>query len=83
MVQIIDHTIGRRIRYADIPPVVVKRFMLRSGMDKSLVNALMEMLSSIRKNEGALITDAVLRVTGHPPLAFESWVQEHRNDFLA
>jgi hypothetical protein len=50
-------------------------------MDKTLVNALMEMLKSLRKNEGAIITDTVQRVTGQTPHTFEAWCREHIQDF--
>lgn len=43
-------------------------------MDKTLVNALMEMLASLCKNEGAMVTDTVQRVTGNEPHNFERGV---------
>jgi uncharacterized protein YbjT (DUF2867 family) len=72
MVKVISDVLGRPIQYMDIPPIAAKVFMLKSGMDKKLVNALMEMLSSLRKNEGAIITEGVQRVTGNPPCTFEA-----------
>src|SRR6266511_5725299 len=59
MVQVISGVLGKPIQYVDIPPVAAKLFMLKSGMDKALVNALMEMLASLRRNEGAIVTDTV------------------------
>jgi hypothetical protein len=52
-------------------------------MDKTLVNALMEMLASLRKNEGAIVTDTVQQLTGHPPRTFEDWCCEHVDAFRA
>lgn len=83
MVQVISHALGKPIQYVDIPPIAAKLFMLKTGMDKVLVNALMEMLASLRKNEGAIIADAVQRVTGHPPRTFEAWCHEHIEAFQA
>lgn len=77
MVQVISRVLGKPIQYVDIPPIAAKLFMLKTGMDKTLVNALMEMLGSLRRNEGAIVTDTVERITGHPPRAFEAWCQEH------
>src|SRR6478672_8365360 len=54
MIQIISGVLGKPIQYTDIPPIAAKLFMLKSGMDKALVNALMEMLASLRRNEGAI-----------------------------
>ena len=50
-------------------------------MDQPLVNALMEMLASLRKNEDAIVTDTGQRVTGNEPHNFEAWCREHRQAF--
>jgi uncharacterized protein YbjT (DUF2867 family) len=81
MVQIISNVIEKPIQYMDIPPIAARLFMLKSGMDKALVNALMEMLASLRKNEGAIVTDTVQRVTDNVPLTFEAWCREHIEAF--
>jgi uncharacterized protein YbjT (DUF2867 family) len=83
MVQVIARVLGKPIQYVDIPPIAAKLFMLRTGMDKTLVNALMEMLKSLRKNEGATITDTIQLVTGQPPRTFEAWCCEHIHAFQA
>jgi uncharacterized protein YbjT (DUF2867 family) len=82
MVQVISGVLGRPIQYVDIPPLAAKLFMLKTGMDKTLVNALMEMLAMLRKNEGAVVTDTVQQITGNPPRTFEAWCREHRGSFL-
>lgn len=81
MVQIIGSVLGKRLNYANIPPLAAKLWMLKSGMDKKLVNALMEMLASLRKNEGAILTDTVAQVTGRPAQTFEWWCREHAAAF--
>jgi len=81
MVQVISKVLGKPIQYVDIPPIAAKLFMLKSGMDKALVNALMEILASLRKNEGSIVTDTVQRVTGHAPRTFEAWCREHIEAF--
>jgi uncharacterized protein YbjT (DUF2867 family) len=81
MVQVISQVLGKPIQYVDIPPIAAKLFMLKTGMDKALVNALMEMLSSLRRNEGAIVTDAVQRITNQSPRTFEAWCREHRKAF--
>ena len=81
MVQVISRVLGKPIQYVDIPPIAAKLFMLKTGMDKTLVNALMEMLGSLRRNEGAILTDTVQRLTGQTPRTFEAWCQEHIEAF--
>jgi uncharacterized protein YbjT (DUF2867 family) len=83
MVQVISGVLGKPIQYVDIPPIAAKLFMLKTGMDKVLVNALMEMLGSLRKNEGAIVTDTVQQVTGQLPRRFEDWCREHIEAFKA
>jgi len=82
MVHIIAKVLGKPIQYRDIPPIAAKLFMLRTGMDKPLVNALMEMLGSLRRDEGAIVTDTVQQVTGRVPGTFEAWCREHIDAFL-
>jgi uncharacterized protein YbjT (DUF2867 family) len=81
MVQVLSKVLGKPIQYMDMPPSAAKLFMLKTGMDKMLVNALMEMLGSLRRNEGAIVTDTVERITGHPPRIFEAWCREHIKAF--
>jgi uncharacterized protein YbjT (DUF2867 family) len=81
MVQVISKGLRKPLQYVDIPPIAAKLFMLKSGMDKTLVNALMEMLAALRRDEGSIITDTVQRITGHPPRTFEAWCREHIKAF--
>ncbi len=81
MVKAIGKCLGRTLAYRDIPPLAAKFWMLRSGMDRQLVNALMEMLASLRRNEGAILTDAVQQVTGRPARTFDVWCCEHLHEF--
>ncbi len=83
MVQVIARVLGKPIQYGDIPPIAAKLFMLKGGMDKALVNALMEMLASLRKNEGAIVTDTIQQLTSHSPRTFEEWCREHIDAFRA
>jgi uncharacterized protein YbjT (DUF2867 family) len=83
MTQVISRVLGKPIQYRDIPPIAAKLFMLKSGMDKKLVNALMEMLKSLRRHEGAIVTDTIQRVTGHLPRTFEEWCYEYILAFRA
>jgi len=83
LVQIIGRVLGKPLQYTNIPPIAAKLWMLKSGMDKVLVNALMEMLASLRKNQGAIVTGTVEQVVGHPPRTFEAWCREHIAAFRA
>jgi (4-alkanoyl-5-oxo-2,5-dihydrofuran-3-yl)methyl phosphate reductase len=81
MVQVISKVLGKPIQYMDIPPIAAKLFMLKTGMNKILVNALMEMLGSLRRDEGAIVTNTVEYVTGRRPGTFGTWCREHIEAF--
>ncbi len=83
MVQTIAQVLGKPLKYTNIPALAAKVWMLKSGMDKVLVNALMEMLAVLRKNQGAVITSTVEQVTGHPARTFEAWCYERIAAFKA
>ena len=40
-----------------------------------------EMLASLRKNEGTIITGTVQQITGNPPRTFDAWCCEHLEAF--
>jgi len=60
------------LRYTDIPPTAARMWMLKSGMNKDLVKALMEMLAILRKNQGAICTGTFKELTGREPRSFET-----------
>jgi uncharacterized protein YbjT (DUF2867 family) len=77
MVQIIGRVLGKPLRYTDIPPIAARMWMLKNGMDKTLVNALTEMLRILRKDQGAICTGTFKELTGCEPRSFETWCCEH------
>jgi uncharacterized protein YbjT (DUF2867 family) len=77
MVAAIGCALGKPLKYNGIPPFAAKMWMLQSGMDKTLMAALMELLSALRQNKGAQVTDIFERLTGRPPRSFEAWCREH------
>jgi uncharacterized protein YbjT (DUF2867 family) len=81
MVQVISKVLDKPIQYRDIPPIVARLFLLKTGMDKTLINALMEMLGSLRRDEGAIVTDTVQQVSGREPERFETWCRAHIEAF--
>ena len=81
MVETIEHVLGSPLRYQNIPPFVARFFMSRSGMDKSLVKALMELVASLQRDEGAVATGTVEQVLGRAPRSFEAWCLEHVDSF--
>ncbi len=77
MVQTISGVLGTSIQYVDIPPIAAKLWMLKSGMDKDLVNGLMEMLHTLRRNEAAICNNLVEQITGCPARTYKEWCSEN------
>lgn len=81
MVQVLAKVLGKPLRYASIPAFLAAIWLRKFGMSHELVNALMETLRALRKNEYAYVTDAVERVTGDKPRTFEAWCRENASSF--
>lgn len=81
MVQVLAKVLGKPLRYASIPAFLAAIWLRKFGMSRELVNALMETLRALRKNEYAYITDAIERITGSKPRTFEAWCDENAGSF--
>ncbi len=82
MVALISQAIGKPLKYTDIPVLAAKLWLKQSGLNKELVNAIGELMSAIRKNKGAQMTDTVAQITGRPAKTFRAWSCEHKEAFL-
>lgn len=81
MVQVIGKALGKPLTYQNIPSLGARIFLLKNGMDKKLVNALMEMMAYLRANKGAVVTETTAQILGYRPRKFEAWCQAHINAF--
>ncbi len=73
MVEILADTLGKSLRYVDVPALMARLWMRRHGMTRELTNALMETLRALRKNEYSYVTDIVERIGGAKPQSFSAW----------
>ena len=83
MVQVLAKVLGKPLRYTSIPAFLAAIWLRRFGMSRELVDALMETLRALRKNEYAYVSDAVERVAGSKPRTFEAWCHENADAFRA
>jgi uncharacterized protein YbjT (DUF2867 family) len=81
MVRILSDVLQRPIRFVSVPMSATSDAMRRAGIPPRVVDGLLETLEAWERNEFAYVTDAVKKVTGHPPRTFEEWCREHRADF--
>jgi aspartate-semialdehyde dehydrogenase len=76
-----DRSLGKPLRYGNVPPFLAAMWLRKSGMSRELVKGLMETLGALRRNEYAYVTDAVERVGGIKPRTFEAWYHENMTVF--
>ncbi len=80
-VNVVAQTIGKPLRYVDVPEAAARDSMRSMGMPDAIVEALLEFMRLVRAGECAAVSPAVERVTGRPPRTFAQWVQENAAAF--
>ena len=72
---------GKTIEYVAVPPEAAGESMLKMGMPKSLVDALLEFSGVVRAGHAAAVTGEVERVTGRKPRSFDGWARDNAAAF--
>lgn len=75
---ILSRAAGRTIRYQDIPPEAMLTGLLGAGLPRPYAEFLITILGHFKAGHAERVTDAVPRLTGRAPIAFETYAQEHR-----
>ena len=78
-VDIIGRTIGKPVKFVNVPDQAARDSMLGQGMQTQIVDAMIEFCGIIRAGQAALVTDTVQKLTGRQPRTFEAWVKENTN----
>jgi uncharacterized protein YbjT (DUF2867 family) len=73
-----SEVLGREVKYIPIPDEVAAENMLKMGMPKPLVDALIELYQWYRSGAGAVVSGAVGALTGHTPRTFREYVADNR-----
>jgi uncharacterized protein YbjT (DUF2867 family) len=81
-VRIIGEGIGRRLRFEDDPPELVRAAMISQGVPPEVLDRMLGYLATCLSEPGPT-TNTIARVLGRPPLPFAQWVDEHRREFGA
>jgi uncharacterized protein YbjT (DUF2867 family) len=80
-VDTISRAIQKPLRYVDVPESAARQSMLGMGMPAVIVEALLDFMALVRDGKGAVVSDAVEKVTGRPARAFADWVAENARVF--
>ncbi|MFQ6398569.1 SDR family oxidoreductase [Nocardia sp. KC 131] len=76
MVQTIGDTIGRPLRWQEIPAEVAAKAMTQRGLGEQFVNALMDRYAR-EIDQPVFVSDEVAQILGRPARSFADWVAEH------
>lgn len=81
MVQTLGTTLGRRLRYVNVPAPLAVLWLRRMGLPGYVVTGLVETLGALRSSEYAYVTDAVVRVASITPQCYADWCEANKGAF--
>jgi uncharacterized protein YbjT (DUF2867 family) len=81
MATIIGNLLGKPVKYIGVPLFAASLQMLLFGLDLKLIRAFMQLASELRSDRGAILTETVQAITGHPAQTFEAWCRENVDAF--
>ena len=70
--------LGRPVRHVPLEDEAYRGALLSAGLPGSLAEGLAELYRFYREGHGAVISDAVARLTGHPARTLDAYLTEHR-----
>ena len=79
--QLLSETIGREVRFINLPPEQFKQAVLSAGVPEWNANALVDLQRLYREGKAAAVTQDVEKVTGRKPTTFREFLQDHRSAF--
>ncbi len=79
-VRIIGETIGREVRWEDLPPEIARQQLTAAWGNAQFVEARLKAWASFVESPER-VTDTVQRLLGRPARTFRSWARDHAGDF--
>ncbi|WP_123023728.1 NAD(P)H-binding protein [Mycolicibacterium stellerae] len=80
LVDVIGDVLGRRLRYREAPPDLVRRRFIDIGFSAEFADAYMALLEATVSTP-ALVTNEVEKILGRPPQSFGDAIRSHRDLF--
>lgn len=80
LVDAIGTVLGRRLRYVEVPPHIVRQRFVAIGLGADFADAYIAMLADA-VDKPALVTHEVEKITGRAATPFAQWVADHRQLF--
>jgi uncharacterized protein YbjT (DUF2867 family) len=76
LAEVIAEVLGRRLRYQEVPPQMVRQRFIGIGFPAEFADAYIAMLAEA-VDRPALVTSEIDKILGRPATSFRQWVTEH------
>lgn len=80
LVDLVGGVLGRRLRYQEVPPDLVRRRFVDLGFSAAFADGYIAMLEAT-VSKPALVTNEVEKILGRPPQTFADAIRSHRDLF--
>jgi uncharacterized protein YbjT (DUF2867 family) len=79
----LSETLGRKVRYVNLPSFVFRIILRLSGMSRWFANGLIEQFAEVvARNHDNDINEEVIRITNSQPRSFLDFAKDHKEAFL-
>lgn len=69
--------LGKNVSFVDVPPEAARESMLKTGMPPVYVEAIMDLLATMKAGKADGVTNTVEEVTGKKAGTYDAWVRRH------
>jgi uncharacterized protein YbjT (DUF2867 family) len=81
--EILSSTLGREIKYVDLPPQQMKQALLAAGMPEWNVDALLNLNAFYRTGGASAVTGDLEQILGRKPTTFEQFARDYSSSLQA
>jgi uncharacterized protein YbjT (DUF2867 family) len=79
----LSETLGRKVRYVNLPSFVFRIILRLSGMSRWFANGLIEQFAEVvARNHDNDINEEIIRITNSQPRSFLDFAKDHKEAFL-
>ena len=77
----LSSAIGKPVRFVDVPADGMRQGLVKSGLPSVLIDALMDLMATIKSGKLDVVADGVSKATGHGAAPFSDWARRHVGAF--
>jgi uncharacterized protein YbjT (DUF2867 family) len=78
---LISKLIGKQVKYVDLPPAELKKFLSQVGMQEWLADGVLDLQAFNKAGKAAEVTRVVEKVTGNKPITFKQFANDYASAF--